>query len=69
MEALVHQKKSLVLVLLKQTQSVVLSLHYNADNSYLFVNGKKPLSLKMTIKVLPFQLSFVSEVFLMDIVL
>ena len=46
MEALVHQKKSLVLVLLKQTQSVVLSLHYNADNSYLFVNGKKTFKFK-----------------------
>ena len=35
------EKKSLVLVLVKQTQKVVLSLHYNTDNSYLFVNGKK----------------------------
>ena len=43
-----------------------LSLHYNADNSYLFANGKKYLSLKPTIKMLTFQLNFVSEVFLMD---
>ena len=26
-----------------------LSLHYNADNSHLFVNGKKSLNLKLTI--------------------
>ena len=26
-----------------------LSLHYDADNSYLFVNGKKSLNLKLTI--------------------
>ena len=30
MEALVHQRRSLILIL----------IHYNADNSYLFVNGK-----------------------------
>ena len=38
MEALDHQKKILVLILVKQTQN--LSLHYNADNSYLFADGK-----------------------------
>ena len=32
-----------------------LSLHYNADNSYLFVDGRKSLSL-----------NFVSEVYLKD---
>ena len=30
MEALVHQRRSLILIL----------IHYNADTSYLFVNGK-----------------------------
>ena len=39
MGALVHQKQSLVLILLKQTQ-FCLSLHYDAVNGYLFVNGK-----------------------------
>ena len=45
MEALVHQKKSLVLILLKKT-NLLLSLHYNADNSYLFVNGKEIFKFK-----------------------
>ena len=32
-----------------------LSLHYNADDIYLFVNGKKSLNLKLTIQMLTFQ--------------
>ena len=39
MEALDHQRKSFVLILLKQTQ-FFLSLHYNTDNGYLFAIGK-----------------------------
>ena len=46
-----------------------LSLHYNANNSYLFVNGKKILNIKLTIKMLTFQLKFVSEVHAIDLVL
>ena len=46
-----------------------LSLNCNADNSYLFVNGKEILNLKLTIKMLTFQLNFVSKVFLMDLVI
>ena len=46
-----------------------LSLHYNADISYFFVNGKKSLNLKPTIKIITFQLNFVSKVYLMDLVL
>ena len=41
----------------KANTKLCLSLHYNADNSYLF-NGKEM-----------FQQNFVSEVFLMDLVL
>ena len=61
MEVLVHQKKSLLLIIIKQTQKFCLSLHYNANNSYLFINEKKKMSssLKVTIKILTFQLSFV----------
>ena len=45
--ALYYQKKKvLVLISLKQTQNFVLSLHYNADNSYLFVNRKEMLKFK-----------------------
>ena len=45
-----------------------LSLHYNADNNYLFLMEKKSLNLILTIKMLTFQLNFVLEVFLMDLV-
>ena len=49
-----------------------LSLHYNDNNSYLYVDGReifKSLNLNLTMKMLTFQLSFVLEVFLMDLVL
>ena len=46
MESLVHQRKNLVLILLKQTQKFCLSLHYNADNSSLFVNAKEIFKFK-----------------------
>ena len=39
MEALLCQRKCLVLILGKQTQNFASG--YNADNSYLFVNGKE----------------------------
>ena len=35
-----------------------LSLRYIADNSYLFVNGKKQIDLKLTIKLLTFLILF-----------
>ena len=44
------------------------SLHYNTDNSYLSVNGTEIFKLKLTIKMLTFQLSFFSEIYL-DLVL
>ena len=40
------QKKYLVLILPKVEKKFVLSLHYNGDNSYLFVNGKQELKFK-----------------------
>ena len=43
MEALDHQIKKLVLILVKQTQFFLI-LHYYVDNSYLFVNRKRNLS-------------------------
>ena len=53
---------------IKANTKLCLSLHCNADNTYLFLNGKEifklslPLkkSLKPTIKMLTFQLNFVS---------
>ena len=51
MEDLDHQRKSLRLILLNQLQNVVcLSLHYNADNSCLFVNGKEAFEFKAAYK-------------------
>ena len=44
-----------------------LSLHYNTDNSYFLLMEKKSLNLKPTIKILTFQLNFVSDVYLMDL--
>ena len=42
-EALVQRKRSLILILVKQTRNFV----YNSDNSYLFVNGKKIFKFKV----------------------
>ena len=41
MEALVHQKKKFSINFSKANTKLCLSLHDNADNSYLFVNGKE----------------------------
>ena len=53
-----------------------LILHYNTDNSNFFINEKKSLSLRPTVKnsnsvsnSITFQLNFVSEVHLMDLAL
>ena len=40
MKAFDPQKNILGLILLKQIQNFCMSLHFNTDNSYLFVNGK-----------------------------
>ena len=45
MEALAHQRKSLILILLKKTQNFVL-VYINADNSNLFVNGQEIFKFK-----------------------
>ena len=69
MEALVHQRKVLSINFSKANTKFFLSLHYNADNSYLFVNGKEIFKLKPTMKKLTFDINFVSEVYRMDLVL
>ena len=69
MKALVYQRKSLVLILVKKSTKFCLDLHYNDDKSYLFVNGKLVSgSLELIIKMLTFQLSFVLEAYLIDLV-
>ena len=42
------QKKYIAKILLQQIKCIkfVLSLHYNNDDSYLFVNGKRELKFK-----------------------
>ena len=42
----------------KANRKFCLSLHYNADNSYLFVNEKKKKNLKPTVKMLNFPTQF-----------
>ena len=60
MEALVHQKKN-VINFTKAKTKFCLTLHYNADNRYLFVNGKESINLKLVIKIIPFHINFVFE--------
>ena len=60
MEALDHQRKSLTLILLKKTQ-ICFSLHYNADNSYLFVNEKKESQWKRKFKANSKNVNFCTE--------
>ena len=54
MEDLVYQIKSLVLVLV----NFFLSLHYNADNSYLFVNENEIFKFKADNKNVNFPTQF-----------
>ena len=43
----------------KENTKLCMNLHYNGDNSYLFVNRKKSINLKLILKILTFRLSFV----------
>ena len=61
---MVHQGKSLVLILVKQTQNfawvcIIMLI--------IVLMKKKSLSLKLIIKMLSFQHSFVSDVYLTDL--
>ena len=66
MEALVHQKKSLVLILVKKTQNFAWVCIIILIIVICLLMENKSLNLKLTIKMLTFQLKFVSEVCLMD---
>ena len=57
MEALNHQRKILVSILLKE-KKFCFSLHYNADSSYLFVNGKEIFKFKADNKNVNFPTQF-----------
>ena len=52
----------------KTNTKFYLSLHYNADNICLLMENES-LSLKPTIKILTFQLDFVSDTYLMHLAL
>ena len=56
-------EKSFSLNFTKASAMFCLSLHYNADNNYLFVNGKEILNLKLAIKMLTLQLFFSRKYF------
>ena len=63
------QEKKFTSNFAKAKTKFCLSLHYNNDNSYLFVNRKQIFKFKIDNKSVNFPLSFILEVFLMDVVL
>ena len=72
MEAFDHQKKKFSINFTKADTKFCLSLHYNADNSYLFVNEEENFKFKTdnkNVKMLTFRLNFVSEAYLMNLVI
>ena len=52
------QKKNFNINFSKAKTKLCLSLHYNGNNSYLLVNGKKSLSLRPIMETPTFQLGF-----------
>ena len=53
----------------KANIKLCLSLHYNSDNSYLFVNGKQIFKFKADNKVFNFPTQYNLEVYLMNLLL
>ena len=66
--SLVHQKKSLVLILVKKTQNLVWVCIIMLIIVIFMLMENKSLSLKPTVKMLAFQLGFASQADLMDLV-
>ena len=66
-ESFGSSKKRFTINFSKTDTKLSLSLHYNADNSYLFVNGNEILKFKADNENV--NLNFVFEVYLMDLVL
>ena len=58
METNVHQKRSVILTLIKQRQKFCLNLHYNGDNGCLFVNRKVIYKFKIDNKNVNFPTHF-----------
>ena len=69
MEAFDHHKKLLVLILVEQSQNYFWVYIIMLIIVICMLMEKKSLNLKPTIRMLTFQLNFVSEVPLMDLVL
>ena len=67
MEDLNHQSKNLVLISLKQTKNFVWVCIIMLIIVVCLLMEKKYLKSKSTIKMLSFQLNFVSEVYLIDL--
>ena len=57
MEALVYQKK-ISINFTKANTKFCLILHYNADNSYLFLNGREIIKFKADDKNFNFPIRF-----------
>ena len=58
MQALADQKKKFSINFSKTNTKVCLSLHYNADNTYLLVNGKEISKFKANNKSVNFSIQF-----------
>ena len=61
--------KAFSTILVSQTQNFVRISIIMLIIAICLLMGKKPLNLNLTIKMLTFQLNFVSKVYLMDLVL
>ena len=57
-EALDHQKKKFSISFTKWNTKFYFSLHYNANNSYLFINGKEIFKIKADNKNVNFPTQF-----------
>ena len=68
-EDLVLQKKMFSINFGKANTKFCLSLQYNANNSYLSINKKEIFKFEADNRIVNFQLNFVLEVFLMDLLL
>ena len=69
MEAFVHHRKNLVLILVRETQNFAWFYTIMLINVICLLMENKSLNLKLTIKMLTLQLNFISEIYLMDLVL
>ena len=54
----VHQRKCLVLILVKQIENFVWGLNYDSDNGYLFATKKEIFKLKAVNKIVNFPAQF-----------